>query len=78
MGQENNWEPAEQLVTGVIIGSVQFTGCVRDSRSRWAIPGYEHWLTAEPRRVAASLLAGLAAPQCRVSWAPMSSRTGVP
>jgi len=32
----------------------------------------------EPRRVAASLLAGLASLQCRVSWAPMSSRTGVP
>ncbi len=41
--------PAEELVTGAIIGSVQVTGCVRDSRSRWAIPGYWHWLTASPR-----------------------------
>ena len=40
--------PAEDLVTGAIIGSVQVTGCVRDSRSRWAIPGYWHWLTAAP------------------------------
>ena len=40
--------PAEDLVTGAIIGSVQVTGCVRDSRSRWAIPGYWHWLTALP------------------------------
>ncbi|HEX9519502.1 MAG TPA: hypothetical protein VF940_25400 [Streptosporangiaceae bacterium] len=41
--------PAEALVTGAIIGSVQVTGCVRESRSRWAIPGYWHWLTAVPR-----------------------------
>lgn len=41
--------PAEDLVTGAIIGSVQVTGCVRDSRSRWAEPGYWHWLTAKPR-----------------------------
>lgn len=37
------------LITGAIIGSVQVTGCIRDSRSRWAIPGYWHWLTAQPR-----------------------------
>jgi hypothetical protein len=41
--------PREELVTGAIIGSVQVTGCVRNSRSRWAIPGYWHWLTAQPR-----------------------------
>jgi len=41
--------PAEELVTGAIIGSVQITGSVRNSRSRWAVPGYWHWLTAEPR-----------------------------
>jgi hypothetical protein len=41
--------PAEDLVTGAIIGSVQVTGCIRDSRSRWAAPGYWHWLTATPR-----------------------------
>lgn len=41
--------PAEKLVTGAIIGSVEVTGCVNDSRSRWAIPGYQHWLTAAPR-----------------------------
>jgi hypothetical protein len=39
----------EELVTGAIIGSVQVTGCVRNSRSGWAIPGYWHWLTAQPR-----------------------------
>jgi hypothetical protein len=41
--------PAGDLVTGAIIGSLQVTGCVRHSRSRWAIPGYWHWLTAMPR-----------------------------
>jgi hypothetical protein len=41
--------PAAELVTGAIIGSVQVTGCVRGSPSRWAIPGYWHWLTAGPR-----------------------------
>jgi hypothetical protein len=40
--------PAEDLVTGAIIGSVQVIGCVDDSRSRWAIPGYWHWQTAAP------------------------------
>ncbi len=40
--------PGDELVTGAIIGSVQLTGCVRDSRSRWAIPGYCHWLTTTP------------------------------
>jgi hypothetical protein len=41
--------PTGSLVTGAIIGSVQVIGCVRDSRSRWAIRGYWHWLTASPR-----------------------------
>ncbi len=41
--------PADQLVTGAIIGSVQVRGCVRNSRSRWAIPGYWHWLTGAPQ-----------------------------
>lgn len=40
--------PASELVTGAIIGSVQVTGCVRNSQSRWAIPGYWHWLTSAP------------------------------
>jgi hypothetical protein len=41
--------PTSSLATGAIVGSVQVIGCVRDSRSRWAIPGYWHWLTASPR-----------------------------
>ena len=42
--------PPQGLVVGAIIGSVQVTDCVRDSRSRWASHGYWHWLTAQPRR----------------------------
>lgn len=41
--------PADELVTGAIIGLVEVIGCVRNSHSRWAIPGYWHWLTATPR-----------------------------
>jgi hypothetical protein len=41
--------PADQLVPGAIIGLVQIVGCVRDSRSRWAEPGYCHWLTSAPQ-----------------------------
>jgi hypothetical protein len=41
--------PPGDLVIGAIIGSVQVTGCIRNSHSRWAIPGYWHWLTAMPR-----------------------------
>lgn len=40
--------PAGELVLGAIIGAVQVIGCVRDSRSPWAIPGYWHWMTATP------------------------------
>lgn len=31
--------PAGELFTGAIMGSVELAGCVRDSRSRRAIPG---------------------------------------
>lgn len=41
--------PVEELITGAIIGSVQVTDCVRNARSRWAEPGYWHWLAAHPR-----------------------------
>src|SRR5260370_3686933 len=33
--------PVEELVTGAIIGSVQLLGCVLDSESRRALPGYD-------------------------------------
>jgi hypothetical protein len=33
----------------VIVGSVQLTGCVRDSASRWAAPGSWHWLLEQPQ-----------------------------
>lgn len=34
---------------GVIIGAVDIIGCVRDSRSEWAMDGCWHWLLANPR-----------------------------
>jgi hypothetical protein len=41
--------PAERLdLHGLIIGTVQLDGCVRDSTSPWAIPGSWHWLLADP------------------------------
>lgn len=38
----------DELPAGGIIGQVNLTGCVRDSRSPWAIPGQWHWLLADP------------------------------
>jgi ASCH domain len=36
--------------TGCIIGSVDVWDCVRNSKSRWAMDGYCHWLLRNPRR----------------------------
>ena len=35
-------------MTGCIIGSVELTGCTRNSNSIWAFPGYHHWIVANP------------------------------
>lgn len=41
--------PADMVARrGVIMGMVQLTGCVRDSDSRWALPGYHHWVMQYP------------------------------
>jgi hypothetical protein len=40
------------LPTGEIVGSVEIVDCVRDSKSRWAIPGQWHWLLRNPRVLA--------------------------
>jgi hypothetical protein len=42
----------EDLPTGEIVGSVEIIDCVRDSKSRWAIPGQWHWLLRNPRVLA--------------------------
>lgn len=43
--------PRTVAFRGHIIGVVNVIDCVRDSRSRWAMPGYWHWVVANPRRV---------------------------
>src|SRR5579862_6691081 len=37
-------DPAWTGVRGAIIGWAELTGCVRDSRSPWAIEGRWHWV----------------------------------
>ena len=39
----------DELLTGVIVGSVEIVRCVRNSKSRWAIRGQWHWLLKKPR-----------------------------
>jgi hypothetical protein len=34
---------ASLLPRGCLVGAVELTGCVRDSPSRWAVPGQWHW-----------------------------------
>ena len=33
---------------GAIIGSVELVGCVRDHKSKWAMPNYWHWVLENP------------------------------
>jgi hypothetical protein len=37
------------LRTGVILGTVQLIGVIRNSDSRWAEHGYYHWILADPK-----------------------------
>jgi hypothetical protein len=37
------------LVRGAIVGDVEIVGCVRNSKSKWAIRGQWHWLLKNPR-----------------------------
>lgn len=36
-----------------ILGSVELVDCVQRAKSAWAYPGEEHWLLANPKRLAA-------------------------
>lgn len=47
--------PAAAREGGRIVGAVDVTGWVRDSPSRWAIPGQWHWQLARPVPVARPL-----------------------
>lgn len=39
----------DELDVRAIVGVVDVIDCVRDSASRWAEPGYWHWVLANPR-----------------------------
>ncbi len=34
---------------GQVIGTVELVDCLQDSRSRWAMSGYWHWVLREPK-----------------------------
>lgn len=44
--------PPGPLPRGVILGTVNVTGCVRDSPSPWAEPGCWHWILKNPQPLA--------------------------
>lgn len=39
----------DNLPSGAVLGTVEVIDCVEGSRSRWAEPGYYHWVLADPR-----------------------------
>lgn len=41
----------EPLPAGAIIGSVEVVDCVENSKSKWALDGYFHWVLANPREL---------------------------
>jgi hypothetical protein len=42
------WTPY-QAYFGCVVGTVAIINCVQNSRSRWALPGWWHWVLADPR-----------------------------
>ena len=40
------------LPRGALIGSVLLVDCVENSKSRWAVPGYFHWVLADAKEFA--------------------------
>lgn len=40
----------DNLPRGVVLGTVELHGCVRNSRSRWAQRGQWHWLLRKPKQ----------------------------
>jgi hypothetical protein len=43
--------PRDKALRGHVIGTVDVIGCIDDSQSRWAMPGYYHWCVTNQRRV---------------------------
>ena len=48
-GMEQYGHLLDDFPNGAILGEVILVDCVNNSRSRWAIPGYWHWVLADPR-----------------------------
>jgi hypothetical protein len=46
----------DEIQPGAIIGLVDITGIVKDSPSRWAELGFNHWTLANPRRFAKPII----------------------
>jgi hypothetical protein len=38
----------DELTNGAIVGSVEIVDCVKNSKSKWAIPGQWHWILEDP------------------------------
>lgn len=47
--------PPEELLRGVVLGTVDIVDCVRDSQSPWAMRGCAHWLLENARPLASPL-----------------------
>jgi hypothetical protein len=49
-GPEANGVPftPHQAYFGYIVGTVAIAGCVQNSKSKWALPGWWHWELADP------------------------------
>jgi hypothetical protein len=39
---------ADDLPSGAILGTVDVVDCIEGARSRWAEPGYYHWVAGRP------------------------------
>ncbi len=39
---------AHQRLSGCIIGTVRIVDSVEDARSKWALPGWHHWVLQDP------------------------------
>jgi hypothetical protein len=50
MGESGHLLPPNAYVSGAAIGRIDIVDVVTDSSSRWAEPGFYHWVLAAPRR----------------------------
>jgi hypothetical protein len=52
-----------RFTRSAILGSVEIVDCVRDARSKWAVPGQHHWLLQQPRQLASAVVGVEGKPQ---------------